>query len=286
MNIRSKQFILAVLLSSFSISVFAGNGAKGDKYSYFSFGTGYSQFRMLDRKVSNLIYSSNQSPNYLSFTKITDNALFSADLNFKYSFTSPEDYKERSIISLSPNHNGIVRVDTITLTKSSLIQDEFNIEYLYKIKTDKTTNIELFLGGQLKQYFSYSSTDAPVFVFSEISLNPAILMRYRFGETFESQSSLSAPLASLITRMPYSDDPTDGKHNYLISTFRMGSDLTSMNRFQRLNFHQSLQKRLNDRWAFALDYDFYWFHYKNDSNINAYDNSVILKLMIGLNSKK
>jgi len=236
--------------------------------------------------VSNLIYTSNQSPNYLSFTRISENVLFNVDLNFKYSFTSPLDFKERSFISSSPNHNGIIRMDTVTIAKSSLIQDELNVDYLYKIKTFNHANIELFLGGQLKQYFSYSSTDGPVFVFSEISLNPAFMMRYRFGGSFESQSSLSVPLASLITRMPYSNDPTDGKHNYFISSYLMGSNLTSLNRFQRVNFHQSLQKRFNDRWAVALDYDFSWFHYNRSSEINAYDNSVILKLMIGLNSKK
>lgn len=282
----NKKFFLATLLFCLSISVFAGNDITEKRYTYLSLGTGYSQFRMIDRKVSPLMYSSSQSPNWLSFANITENSIFKANLNFVYSFTSPHEFKERSFIISSPNHNGVIREDTATFSKSSLIQDELTVEYLRLISANETGKLKLYFGGQLKQYFSYSSTQAPVFVFSEISLNPSLLMRYRFSDTFESQSGLSVPLASLITQMPYSNDPTDGKHNYLISTFLMGSNFASLNRFQRINFHQSLQKRFNHRWAVALDYDFYWFHYRNNCDINAYDNSVTVKLLISLNSKK
>jgi len=282
----NRNFVLATLLFCFSISVFAGNDSTEKRYTYLSFGTGYSQFRMIDRKVSPLMYSSQQSPNWFSFANITENAIFKANLNFVYNFTSPDEFKERSFLISSPNHNGVIREDTATFFKSSLIQDELTVEYLRLISANETGKLKLYFGGQLKQYFSYSSTQAPVFVFSEISLNPSLLLRYRFSDTFESQSGLSVPLASLITQMPYSNDPTDGKHNYFISTFLMGSNFASLNRFQRINFHQSLQKRFNHRWAVALDYDFYWFHYRNDSDINAYDNSVTVKLLISLNSKK
>jgi hypothetical protein len=282
----TKTIFFTVLLFSFSISVFAGNDSTKKRYTYLSLGTGYSQFRMIDRKVSPLLYRSGQSPNCLSFANITENSIFRTDLNFEYSFTSPDGYRERSILISSPNHNGVIRENMATFSRSSLIQDELNLEYLRRIYTNTTGKIDLFFGGQFKQYFSYSSTQAPVFVFSELSLNPSLLLRYRFSDTFESQSSLSIPLASLITQMPYSNDPTDGKHNYFISTFMMGSNVVTLNRFQRVNFQQSLQKRLNHRWAVALDYNFYWFHYRNVSDINAYDNAVTVKLMISLNSKK
>ncbi len=281
-----RNSFLVILLFCSSISVFAGNDSIEKRYSYLSLGTGYSQFRMIDRKVSPLIYSSVQSPNWLSFANITENSIFKANLNFEYSFISPNGFKERSFIISSPNHSGVIRTDTATFSKSSLIQDELTVEYLRLIKSNESGNLNLYFGGQFKQYFSYSSTDAPVFVFSEISLNPSLLLRYRFSDTFESQSGLSVPLASLITQMPYSNDPTDGKHNYFVSSFIMGSTVTSLDRFQRVNFHQSLQKRFNHRWAVALDYDFYWLHYRNNCDINAYDNSVTVKLLISLNSKK
>jgi hypothetical protein len=282
----NRNFFLAILLYCFSTTVLAGNDFTEKRYTYLSVGTGYSQFRMIDRKVSPLIYRSEQSPNWISYANFTKNSIFKANLNFEYSFISPNGFKERSFIISSPNHNGVIREDTATFSKSSLIQDELTVEYLCLVNTNETGKLKLYLGGQFKQYFSYSSTQAPVFVFSEISLNPAMLLRYRFSDTFEAQSGLSVPLASLITRMPYSNDPTDGKHNYFISTFLMGSTLTSLNRFQRINFHQSLQKRFNHRWAVALDYNFYWFHYRGDSDINAYDNALTAKLLISLNSEK
>jgi hypothetical protein len=281
-----RTFLLAALLFCCSVAIFAGNGGESKKLSYISIGTGYSQFNMIDRKVSPLVYRSEQSPNCLSFYQQSERSIFRADVDFIYSYVSPKDFSERSFINIFPNHNGTLREQAVSFTKSSLIQDEISIEYLRLLKKNENGKMNLFFGGRFNQYFSYASTEAPVFVFSELSLNPSLLLRYRFSETFESQSGLSVPLLSLITQMPYSNDPTDGEHNYFVSSFLMGSHLASLNRFQRVNFQQSLIKRFNHRWAVALDYNFYWFHYRNESDINAYNNSITAKVVISLNSKK
>jgi len=281
-----RKFLSVILLFCCSVSVFAGSGGKDKKISYIAIGTGYSQFNMIDRKVSPLVYSSTQSPNCLSFYHSSERSIFRADIDFVLSYVSPKDFSERSFINVGPNHNGTLKEQAVTFGKSLLIQDEISIEYLRLIKKNENGKMNLLFGGRFNQYFSYASTEAPVFVFSELSLNPSLLLRYRFSETFESQTGLSVPLLSLITQMPYSNDPTDGEHNYFVSSFLMGSHLASLNRFQRVNFQQSLIKRFNHRWAVALDYNFYWFHYRNQSDINAYDNSITAKVLISLNSKK
>jgi hypothetical protein len=281
-----KQFFITALLFSVSISGFTSNGNKESNYKYLSFGTGYSQFRMIDRKVSPLVYSSVQSPNIFTFQNEKERSIFRVSLNFEYSFISPVEYSER-IFSLSqPNHDGVLNESNRSFSKSSLIQDEINAEYLRLISTDESGKFNLFLGAQLKQYFSYSETPVPMFVFSELSLNPSLLLRYRFNNSLEIQTGFSTPLVSLITQMPYANDPTDGVHNHFVSTFLMGTYLTSINRFQRINFSQSIIKKFNNRWAVGLDYNFYWLHYGNVNDINAYDNSVTIKIMISLNSKK
>lgn len=281
-----RKYLTATLLFFCFFSAFAGNDSGEKKLSYLAIGTGYSQFSMIDRKVSPLVYGSAQSPNCLSFYQSSERSIFRADIDFIYSYLSPKDFSERSFVNIYPNHNGTLRELAASFTKSSLIQDEITIEYLRLLKKNENGKMDLFLGGRFNQYFSYSSTPAPVFVFSELSLNPSLLLRYRFNETFESQTGLSVPLLSLITQMPYSNDPTDGEHNYFVSSFLMGSHLASLNRFQRVNFQQSLIKKFNHRWAVALDYNFYWFHYRNESDINAYSNSITAKVLISLNSKK
>ena len=281
-----RKYLTATLLFFCFFSAFAGSGSGEKKLSYLAIGTGYSQFSMIDRKVSPLVYGSAQSPNCLSFYQSSERSIFRADIDFIYSYLSPKDFSERSFINVGPNHNGTLREQAITFTKSSLIQDEITIEYLRLLKKNENGKMNLFFGGRFNQYFSYASTQAPVFVFSELSLNPSLLLRYRFNETVESQTGLSVPLLSLITQMPYSNDPTDGEHNYFVSSFLMGSHLASLNRFQRVNFQQSLIKKFNHRWAVALDYNFYWFHYRNESDINAYSNSITAKVLISLNSKK
>lgn len=281
-----RKIITITLLFFCSVAAFAGSGSGEKKLSYLAIGTGYSQFNMIDRKVSPLVYGSAQSPNCLSFYQSSERSIFRADIDFIYSYLSPKDFSERSFINVGPNHNGTLREQAVTFSKSSLIQDEVTIEYLRLLKKNENGKMNLFLGGRFNQYLSYASTPAPVFVFNELSLNPSLLLRYRFSETFESQTGLSVPLLSLITQMPYSNDPTDGEHNYFVSTFLMGSHLASLNRFQRVNFQQSLIKKFNHRWAVALDYNFYWFHYRNESDINAYNNSITAKVLISLNSKK
>ncbi len=282
----NRKIILTTLLLSFFISVFAGSNSKEKAQNYISIGTGYSNFRVLDRNVTPLIYSSGQIPIIISFDHKTEKSIFRANLNFEYGLISPNDFKERKFTDSTPNHNGVLKEYSDTLAGSSLFQDELNLEYLRLVSSGNDGNFNIYFGGQLKQYFSYSMTQSPIFVFSEVSLNPSFIMSYRISETFESQTQISVPLASIITQMPYANDPTDGKNNYFISTFLMGSNFASLNKYQRVNLHQSFQKKLNQRLAVALDYNFYWFHYRNNSDINAYDNSVSLKLIINLNSAK
>lgn len=285
-NFMNRKILITALMISLSIFVSAGDNSNRKTQNNLSVGTGYSNFRVLDRKVTPLIYSSGQIPIIISYDHVTANSIFRAKLNFEYGLLSPLDFKDRSFTNTTSNHNGEIRENNVIFTGSSHFQDELDIEYLRLINSNKGGNFNLYFGGQLKQYFSYSMTQSPIFVFSEVSLNPSLLMSYRISDTFESQTHISIPLASIITQMPYANDPTDGKNNYLISTFLMGSNFASLNRYQRINFHQSFQKKLNQRLSVALDYNFYWFHYKNVSDINAYDNSVSLKLIINLNSAK
>jgi hypothetical protein len=280
------RFYLIIVLFFLSFQAFSIEKGQKEQTNFLSVGTGYSQFRMIDRKVSTLPYSSSQSPNYISFLHISETSIFRAELNFEYSFVQPVNYPNREFIVSSPNHNGVLIERSLAFTKASLIQDELNIEYLRLIKRSSSGKLDFYFGGLLKQYFSYSSTQAPVLVFSELSLNPDFLCRYYLRNNFESQTSISLPLLSLITRMPYSNDPTDGKHNYFISTFRMGSELSTLNRYQRLNYRQTIQKKFSRRWSAAIDYNFYWFCNATNSAINAYDNSLVARLLFCLNSKR
>jgi len=131
---------------------------------------------------------------------------------------------------------------------------------------------------QLKQFFYISFPDVPILVLSELSINPAIQLKYNFNH-LNMQSSLSVYAAGIITRLPYSNNPTDGRHNYFISTLLMGSEFMTIKDFQRINFQQAFVYRLNNKWSGGIEYDFYWYNCNKNKSIKAYDNAIAVKFI-------
>ena len=94
-DFMKRKFLTATLLFCCSVAVFAGSGDEDKKLSYISIGTGYSQYNMIDRKVSPLVYHAGQSPNCLSFYQQSERSIFRADIDFVLSYLSPKDFSER-----------------------------------------------------------------------------------------------------------------------------------------------------------------------------------------------
>jgi len=227
-------------------------------------GSGYSQFKALDEKANQLIFKAQLVPVYFAYSKESEKRIFNVNIDFR-----------NGLIDNNQNNSGFKP------TKRSynyLVQDEINVEYARKINGKRKKKVDFFIGGQLKQYYSMSLADVPVYVSSELSINPMFLTNYHINETIALKSLISLSIASINTNIPYQTDPAIGNQNSFFSTFFSETDYTTINHYKRINFHPSLEKKITDRWTFSIDYIFSWSHFTHDNNnLSTYDNSILVK---------
>jgi hypothetical protein len=197
----------------------------------------------------------------------------------------PKEYKARDVKYEYTELDGQLESLDFTLGYTFHFQNQMNINYLIRLEKLSNDKLNIYAGGLFKQYFFISMTFAPVFLMSELSLGPKAYLDYRLNESVRLYSSVSVPVMSLVTRLPYSLDPSNGKNNNFIAVYRRGSDFTSVNSYQRINFEVAVQKQLNTKWAASAEYTFNWFHYSERVGIKAYDNSIHFKLTRYLKTK-
>lgn len=243
----------------------------------FTVGSGYSQFKIFDKKANQLIYKANLVPVYFAYSKESDNRIFNINVNVKNGLIDKKNYdKSASNYTLLKE---IQNQYTTNQTYNYLIQDEINVEYARKLNGKKNQKVDFFVGGQLKQYYSMSYANVPIFISSELSLNPMLLINYHIDETIKFKTLFSFSIASIITNLPYSAFSSDSESNSLISKFLKATNYTTINHYKRININPSFQKQLSDRWHFGVDYIFSWSHYSHINNLSTYDNSIMIKFI-------
>jgi len=227
-------------------------------------GSGYSQFKALDEKANQLIFKAQLVPVYFAYSKESEKRIFNINIDIRN--------------GLIDNNQNNSEIQPTNRSYNYLVQDEINVEYARKINQKRKQKVDFFIGGQLKQYYSMSLADAPVYVSSELSINPMFLINYHISETIALKSLVSISIASINTNIPYQATPTVGTQNNFLSTFFSETDYTTINHYKRINFHPSLEKKLTDRWTFSIDYIFRWSHYTHaNNNLSTYDNSILVK---------
>ncbi len=102
--------------------------------------------------------------------------------------------------------------------------------------------------------------------------------KYKINENTQFESSISIPLAGIMVRMPWANDPTDGEHGVLVSTYRMGTKFFLPNEYQRINLNFSYEKKLKKNWGIGMVYSLYWLHYNKFRHVSAYSNSFSILL--------
>jgi hypothetical protein len=198
-------------------------------------------------------------------------------LNLAGGILQSTDFKRRQFILSNMNDDdGNTKQQVITIENLPIIQDELNIQYLRQMQSKVSTHSEWYVGGILKEYFSLSM-GAIVFVHSEVSLNPSVFYCFTLNEKSNIFSSLSLPVIGIITRLPYSNDPADGKNGPFVSSYTLGTKFATLNKYQRVNFDLAYKYILNNKWSIAANYRFYWFHYSVNRGITAYDNAFHLQ---------
>jgi hypothetical protein len=279
-------FFFILLIAAFCVHVVVysqDNKEEKMPLKYLDMGVGYSQFRMLDKQASPLIYKTQLITVLVGYTKESNRGIMSVNLHVGNGFTGLKRFPEREIIYTGPDNDGVLKEEKYVFKHNYFFQDELNFSYVWKLDHLSITNIRCYAGTQLKQFFYISFPAVPILVQSELSINPAIQLNYRV-KNMDCRSLLFLYVAGIITCLPYSNDPTDGKHNYFISTVLMGSEFMTIKDFQRINFQQSFVYPLSGKWSGGINYNFYWYGCHKNKSTKAYDNAITITFIRKIHS--
>jgi hypothetical protein len=253
------------------------------------YGIGYSHLRVLDQQNSPLIYRGNLLDATIGYEKMKPGkSLFNSSLNINGGVSNSKSVDRRKVENHYFDNNGTLQQKFVRLVYTTF-QANLTAEYLLNVKGLSSKNLNLYVGGQLREYFfmHYMATwgfDMPS-VLNEFSVNPKVLLNYKLHNDIELNTSLSFPLFGLITRLPYSNVPNSDKYSPFVSTFAYYTQFASIDQNQRFDFKFGIEKPLNEKWNFLLNYQFLWYHFTEAKPIKAYSNSIQFQFVRKLNIK-
>ena len=238
------------------------------------FGIGYSHFRMLDRQVTPLIYRSHIIPLSIGVTQSSKN-YFHADFGISVGAHRSRDFQLRRVVRRFPNQDGELSDDVYKVSDLPIMQQSLAIEYLWGLPSTNG-QFKTYVGASVTEFFSISFTPTAIFVINDLTLNPTVRSTYELGGNQLLYSQLSFPLTGLMVRMPYANDPADGKNGSFVSVYTMGTDLISPLDYQRVNFIAGYRRPVSNKWLMSAEYHFSWFHYQPKRGLTAYNNEIKL----------
>ena len=246
--------------------------SKYKTYKTMTYSIGYSHFRIQDIQVSPFVYKSNNIPIGIGYANHKDKGIFSLDFFLSYGSIKNKTFSDRTFSKSETNNEGEQIAETYEMGNFPIIQEGIRVTYLQKTNLVKNNKYNLYFGTGINQYFLLSFTTVPIFVVSEITLNPTAYLTYNLNEKSAISSSLSFPIAGIMSRLPYSNDPADGKHGELIGVYTTGSKFSQPANYQKVNFSMEYIRQLSERWQVSFDYGFQWLHYSANRGVKAYNN--------------
>jgi hypothetical protein len=257
------------------------------KQRNFSITTGYSQLRMLDKQVSPLMYRGDIVPLEIGYCVQSNKTYYGINAYLIPLFGVIKNVRHNELVynQTLPNDEGVIGNKSFKNNYSAIFQEDISIWYQRKLRTNSTKKLDIYIGGEFKHYLNLSFTPSAVFMMHELSLNPKITFFKNLNKTSNFTSSFSFPLTGIMVRLPYANDPADGKHGNFLSTYIMGSEFFTPLSYQRVNFDFCYKKQFSEKWSIALSYRFDWFHYSEKRGITAYENKILVSFIKKLKSK-
>lgn len=245
---------------------------------------GYSHLRMQDVQVTPFIYRSDKVPIGAEFESFKNNRILSFRFSLCGGALQNKSFPDRVFFKNSTNNEGELVQDRYDMGQFPLIQEGIRFQYLKKIDVFSGSDFELYAGGYINQLFLISFTVVPIFVISELNIGPSMLLGYRIDQQTSFRAMLSAPLAGIMSRLPYSNDPADGKHGSFMSVYTTGTSFSHPVNHQKLDFSLSFTRRLNRKWAVGSVYGFQWMNYSPNRGVELYENTLAIQFIRTLKS--
>jgi hypothetical protein len=141
----------------------------------------------------------------------------------------------------------------------------------------------LSLDAQLGALF-YEFGEYGAFGYTTVaSLSPTVAGRWNLGSKNSLQFSAKLPLLNWVARSPYAINDDDfierqSSHRSLKTLLRLCSDgnLASLGQLQAGSFSTKFQRKINEKWAASLGYDFALLRSQDPHPLTAIENGVVV----------
>ena len=254
---------------------------------YFMLTTGYSQLRMLDKQVSPLIYRADIVPLGIGYYVLSEKKIWGihTELIPFIGLVSSIRHDELNYNIPSVNNEGELENEKLKLKHASFFQQEICVWYQRRIQNAQIFRSKFYVGCEFKHYLHLSLHPVARLVMNEIGINPKLTIIRDINERSSYNLSFSFPLTGIMVRLPYANDPADGKHGDFSATYLMGSEFFTPLSYQRLNFAFGYNTKLSKKWDLGIAYKFDWFHYSKKRGITAYENQILVLFTKKLKNK-
>lgn len=230
------------------------------KQNQFRIGIGATYLKTLDFQYSPNMFQSIRTNVELGYTKTKEKSVFSTDLqvfvgDLKPTSGPPLDfYIKETDIDGSEN----IILNTVGLSQ---IGFNLNIGYLLKLSKQASNKTAFYLGGSLEESLTFTPGFLNIGTMNYGSLNARARFDYLLGNGKPLIFEFSAPIVSVVTRMPYHNAPNIPGKSGLAGFFIDNNHVETLNHFQNLQF--SIKYPLWVKKKFALDVHFAtsWLHY-------------------------
>ncbi|MBS1653786.1 MAG: hypothetical protein JSU05_02990 [Bacteroidetes bacterium] len=257
---RLPVIVVCILIAVSSI------GQSNYKQSSLSLSAQLQEFKFLDIHASPLLYKTSLSPCLtLSYAHQSKRSIFSTSLTGSTGNANPERFGSRFY---SPGNNA--SEDSFTLS-SGFVSVQFETAYLRKFRKSKNENLSYWLGAQLKETAFYADevADFP-WLMNDISLSPLFkAIYYQKKNTIDVE--LGASVLSAVSREIYALFPKSATDNNVISFFKQGTGICSINKFQHLHFKANYFYSVSKRIEAGATYSLQWMHCNYPKRIQATD---------------
>lgn len=273
--------VMAIILVFIACS-FQANAQQSESYqlkkNQFRVGIGVGSVNVMDFQYSPNMYQSVFKSLQLEYGKQLKKGIFTTKLNV---FSGGLKPKSGSKLKFYVRETDIYGFEKIESKELEVSQMGFNLElgYLHKISKLTTAKTVLYLGANLEETMSYTPAFLSIGTINYGSVNAKARFDYFLGNGKPIIFGLSAPIVSVVTRMPYHNSPNYPGKSGIKSFFTDNNNIETLKHFQNVRFSAKYNWLVRKKVTFDVSYEASWMHYNRPEHLTQMGN----QLSLGLN---
>jgi hypothetical protein len=237
---------------------------------------GWQNFTVLDKHVSPLRYSTNSLfPKLgLFYNKETNRSILDVQVSASKGTIHPSRFGERRYKAVWSAKDSFQYS-----LGSKFIHANIEASYLRNVSSLSTDKFNYWVGGTLKEAAYYGDEVASSdWLLNVADLAPSFQIGYLPLNNHKLTIRVDLSVLGVITRPIYALFPKSNKDKNLPSYFKQGTQLASLDKFQKVNFQVGYQYQVGRHFAAGVLYRLKWLHYSLPADVRAVDKQFDIKL--------